>query len=173
MKLAVSVLAVVISTGTAQAAMTLSSTDIRDGAVVGATHVYTQCGGENLSPQLSWSGVPANAKSLVLTVIDPDAKPSGWSHWLIVNLPAQDSQLGRDTQVFPGEAAQVANDFAHASYDGPCPPKGSGAHHYVFTLWALPSATYSLAPNTKANEITRSLEKVAIGKATLTGTFKR
>lgn len=173
MKTMISAVAIALAAGSANAAMTLTSADIQNNAAIGSAHVYTQCGGKNTSPQLSWTGVPANAKGLVLTVIDPDAKPSGWSHWLIVNLPAKDGELARDTKVFPEPGTQVANDFAHASYDGPCPPKGSGVHHYVFTLWALPTATYSLPPNTKANAISPALEKVALEKAMLTGTFQR
>jgi len=151
-------------------AMKLTSPDIQDGASIAREQVYTRCGGENVSPALAWSGVPANTKSLALSVIDPDARPAGWTHWLIVDFPASTSSLDKGAALPPGARA-MKNDFGEAKYDGPCPPKGSGVHHYHFTLWAL-RASPALAEGAKPKAITAALEKQAIAKATLTGTYE-
>ena len=55
---------------------------------------YT-CEGQDVSPALSWSGVPGGAKSLALIVDDPDAPdPKApkmtWVHWVLP--PAGDGQ---------------------------------------------------------------------------------
>jgi Raf kinase inhibitor-like YbhB/YbcL family protein len=155
-------------TGTVSA-MTLTSTDIRSGAVIPAAHIYPRCGGENISPNLSWSGAPSSTKSFVLTMIDIDVKPDEWSHWVVVDLPAALSTLPRGTQFLPGGAKAVISNFGDAAYAGPCPPKGTGVHHYQFTIWALPTATISLAPDEKATALTTLLSKKALDQASLVG----
>ena len=64
-----------LMTGTASAAMSLTSTDIRSGGIIPTPHIYPRCGGENISPALSWSGAPSGTKSFVLTMVDVDVKP--------------------------------------------------------------------------------------------------
>jgi phosphatidylethanolamine-binding protein (PEBP) family uncharacterized protein len=69
---------------------TLSSSDVSEGGTIASAQVYNGfgCTGDNVSPELSWSGAPAGTKSFALTVYDPDAPTgSGWWHWLIVNIP--------------------------------------------------------------------------------------
>ena len=157
----------------ATAAMILTSADIKDGAAIGAAHIYPRCGGQNVSPQLSWSGAPAGTQSLALTMIDLDVKPSQWSHWIVVDLPADTTFLARGLKSLPGSAKAVVSNFGEASYDGPCPPKGSGVHHYVFTIWALPVATPAIEPDEKADDVSTALSKIALDKASLSGTVSR
>jgi Raf kinase inhibitor-like YbhB/YbcL family protein len=155
--------------GTASAAMSLTSTDIRPGAVIPVAHIYPRCGGENISPVLSWSGAPSGTKSLVLTMIDVDVKPDGWSHWVVVGLPASVSSLPRGATSLPGGAKAIVSNFGDAAYAGPCPPKGTGIHHYEFTIWALPTPEVSLANDEKATTLTALLSKTALGRASLIG----
>jgi hypothetical protein len=150
-------------------AMTIASSDFRDGGVLPAAHVYPRCGGQNISPELHWSGVPAGAKSLVLTMIDGDVKPNGWSHWIIVDLAPASAGIAHGATSLPAGARGVASNFGDASYDGPCPPKGTGTHHYVFTLWAMPAGHTDLAPNAKATDVEAALARSAIGHASVTG----
>jgi phosphatidylethanolamine-binding protein (PEBP) family uncharacterized protein len=77
----------------AMAAMTLSSADLKPGATISSAQIYPRCGGENISPQLSWSGAPAGTKSFVLTMIDTSVKPAQWSHWVVVDIPATATSL--------------------------------------------------------------------------------
>lgn len=154
-------------------AMTLSSTDIAPGAQIAAEHIYPRCGGQNISPGLSWSGAPAGTKSFVLTMIDIDVKPSQWSHWIVVDLPPLTTSLARGTATLPAPSRALASNFGDLFYDGPCPPTGSGVHHYQLTIWAMPSATTIIAPDAKATGVTTFLTSRALGKATLTGWVQR
>jgi Raf kinase inhibitor-like YbhB/YbcL family protein len=154
--------------GPAFAAMTLISTDIVSGDPVPGAHIYLRCGGRNISPQLSWSGAPSATKSFVLTMIDLDVKPSQWSHWIVVDLPASVKSLSQDVKSLPGHATAVVSNFGNAAYAGPCPPKGTGVHHYQFTIWALSTTTISFATDEKATNVTTFLSQRALDRASLT-----
>ena len=150
-------------------AMTIASGDFKDGGGLPMAHVYPRCGGQNVSPELHWSGVPSGARSLVLTMIDSDVKPNGWSHWIVVDLAPTSTGIPHGASSLPEGAKAVASNFGDASYDGPCPPKGTGTHHYKFTLWAMPTASTGLAPNAKATDIELTLTRSAIAHASVTG----
>jgi hypothetical protein len=153
-------------------AMTLTSSDIRPNGRIAQVQIYTRCGGQNVSPEISWSGAPPGTRSLVLTMIDLDAKPAQWSHWIVVDLPPTATALPRGVKTLPGKAHAVVGDFGDAAYDGPCPPKGSGLHRYVFTIWAMPTPATTIAPNAEADTIGPSLAARAIGSASFTGVVK-
>lgn len=151
------------------AAMTLTSADIAAGGPIPTAHIYPRCGGGNISPQLAWSGAPHSAKSFVLTMIDVDVEPSQWSHWIVVDLPTNVTSLPQGAQSLPGSAKAVSSNFGDAAYAGPCPPKGTGVHHYQFTIWALPTATISLPADEKATDLTAQLSRQALDHASFTG----
>ena len=151
------------------AAMTLTSTDIAGGGAIPVAQLYPRCGGKNVSPQLAWSGVPPAARSLVLTMIDIDVKPVQWSHWIVVGLPTTVSSLPQGTASLPGGARSLTSNFGDAAYAGPCPPKGTGVHHYQFTIWALSGTTTDLLPDQKATEVSARLARQAIAHASLVG----
>jgi Raf kinase inhibitor-like YbhB/YbcL family protein len=150
-------------------ALTLSSHDLKPGAAIPAAHIYPRCGGQNLSPDLSWSGAPAATKSFVLTLIDMDVRPTLWSHWLVVDLPASATGLAHGVKALPAGAHAVVSNFGEAAYDGPCPPAGSGLHHYRFTIWAMPTATTAIAADAHADAVIARLRAAALAKAELTG----
>lgn len=120
----------------------LSSESLEQGGRMPMAHVYHACGGENISPPLSWSGAPEGTKSYALMVHDPDAPTgSGWWHWVMFNIPAGVTSLeagaGELKNGLVPEAIQVRNDFGAPGYGGACPPKGHGEHRYQFRLYAL------------------------------------
>jgi len=154
------------------AALTLSSGDFANGAVIPEAHIYPRCGGQNVSPALAWGGIPAGTQSLVLTVIDVSVKPSGWSHWIVVDLPPQTSGLARGATL-PAPAKAVAGNFGDPFYDGPCPPQGSGVRRYEFTIWAMPSAHTVIAPDARATGVEAMLTKAALAHATIAGHVTR
>jgi len=162
-------LLLVLLTGTAAAGMTLTSADIKPGVAIPKAHIYPRCGGENVSPALSWSDAPVGTKSFVLAMIDVDVKPDEWSHWVVVGLPISVQSLPRGAKSLPGGAKAIVSNFGAAAYAGPCPPKGTGVHHYEFTIWALPTAEISLAADEKATTLTQLLSKRALGRASLVG----
>lgn len=149
-------------------AMGLTSTDLESGAAMPAQHIYPRCGGKNISPQLSWSGEPGATRSFVLTMIDVDVKPTQWSHWVIVNLPATVHAIAQGASSLPGDAKAVVSNFGDAAYAGPCPPAGTGLHHYQFTIWALPVGNIDLTADEKATELTTRLSQLALDHASLT-----
>lgn len=157
----------------AMAAMTLSSADLQPGATVAPAQIYPRCGGENISPQLSWSGAPAGTQSFVLTMIDTSVQPAQWSHWVVVNIPANITSFARGIKTLPGAARQIPSNFGDPYYDGPCPPAGSGTHQYEITLWALPTPTFSVAADMKATDLSDALKKLALDHASLVGVVSR
>lgn len=159
---------VLICSGNAEA-MSLTSPDIRDRAPLKTELAYPRCGGRNVAPALSWSGVPTGALSLALTMIDTSVKPAGWSHWVVVNLPPGSTSLAGNGSALPSGATALISDFGDAHYDGPCPPKGSGVHRYEFTLWALAVAKVPISDGSA--KIQDWLRAHAIAHAQISGTF--
>ncbi|EJO69601.1 MULTISPECIES: YbhB/YbcL family Raf kinase inhibitor-like protein [Leptospira] len=101
------------------------------------------CSGNNVSPSLSWTGLPKDTKSIALTVYDPDAPTgSGWWHWVVFNLPSTTTSIpanagNLEKNLLPKDAIQSRTDFGTSGYGGPCPPKGHKPHRYYFTVYAL------------------------------------
>ena len=124
---------------------TLSSKDIAEGKFMTKAQEFNGfgCNGGDLSPQLSWSGVPEGTKSFAITAYDPDAPTgSGWWHWQIVNIPNTVTEIAvgagsAKEGLAPEGSVQIANDFGYRGFGGACPPKGHGIHHYRFTVHAL------------------------------------
>jgi Raf kinase inhibitor-like YbhB/YbcL family protein len=155
---------------TPAAAMQLTSSDVADGAPIPAAQIYPRCGGQNISPQLSWSGAPKGTKSFVLTMIDLSVPPSNWSHWIVVDLAPDVHSLARGVKQMPTGATVVISNFGDPYYDGPCPPKGTGVHNYQITIWAMPQARTSIAADAKATGVMQALQSAALDKASITGT---
>lgn len=154
--------------------MSLSSAAFADGAEIPTE--YT-CEGDDRSPPLKWTGVPAAAKSLALTVVDPDvpdpAKPERqWVHWVLVDLPPGDGELPAavPTASLPRGTREGKNDFERTTYGGPCPP--IGRHRYMFTLVALDTTLAQLAAPTR-EELERASEGHVLAQAQLVGTYQK
>lgn len=176
------VLAALLSlTGTAQAAeFRLTSTDIAEGKALGNKQVFKGfgCEGENISPQLSWSGAPEGTKSFAISVYDPDAPTgSGWWHWTVANLPATTTELptgaGNPGGKLPAGAVQGRTDFGQAGFGGACPPVGDKPHRYHFVVWALKVDKLPLDENASGAMVGYMLNANALGKAQLTATYGR
>ena len=119
-------------------AFTLTSADVTDGRPLDELYAHTSVGGKNLSPQLSWSGFPAETRGFVVTCFDPDAPTgSGFWHWVAVNLPASVTELDRGVDPLPEDAFTVRNDYGDTGYGGAAPPPGDRPHRYVFAVHAL------------------------------------
>jgi Raf kinase inhibitor-like YbhB/YbcL family protein len=145
---------------------TLTSTAFTSGAPIPTQY---SCQGADLSPELEWSGVPAGAGALVLTVQDPDA--GNFTHWLVLDLPPTEKSLQKGIPSGAATPQQGRNDFGRIGWGGPCPP--SGTHHYRFTLYAL-AAPLGLDGHPGDTTVRASLAKATVlGKAVLTGTYHR
>lgn len=159
--------------------MNLSSSDIAEGTVISNAQVFNGfgCSGENISPALSWNGVPEAAKSLALTVYDPDAPTgSGWWHWVVINMPVETNGLpggASKSAAMPEGALESMTDFGAPGYGGPCPPVGDTPHHYIFTLHALDVEALELGENTPAAQVGYFLNAHSVGQASFTGMYGR
>lgn len=137
------------------------------------------CSGENISPELVWSGEPAGTKSFAVTVYDPDAPTgSGWWHWVVFNIPASVHSLAKNsgnTQagLLPSGAVQSHTDFGNTGYGGACPPEKDGPHHYEFTIWALDVDSLGLDENASGAMVGFFLHQHQLGHAVLTAVFDR
>lgn len=109
---------------------------LEDGAVI--PDIYT-CNGAGESPKISWDGIPAGSKSLVLILEDPDAPSGFFTHWIVFNLPPTAGNItgGLQSDAILGISAQQAlNTAGSQGYYPPCPPVGT-THRYMFRLYAL------------------------------------
>ncbi len=124
---------------------TVASTDVAHGETIATPHLsgIMGAGGEDRSPQLSWTGFPEGTRSFAVTVYDPDAPTaSGFWHWAVADIPADVSSLdagaGDDTgSGLPAGAFQLANDAGLRRYVGAAPPDGHGEHRYYLVVHAV------------------------------------
>jgi Raf kinase inhibitor-like YbhB/YbcL family protein len=149
--------------------MKLTSTAFTDGAEI--PRMYTQ-DGDDLSPPLDWSDVPAGARSLALIVDDPDAPDPAapqrtWVHWVVVDLPANSSGLDA-ARGRPATGRVGLNDWQHDRWEGPKPP--IGRHRYQFKLYAL-DLPLGLWHPAKA-DVEKAMHGHILAEATLTGTYQ-
>jgi Raf kinase inhibitor-like YbhB/YbcL family protein len=135
------------------------------------------CGGENRSPELSWTGMPRGTKSLALTLHDPDAQaPGGWWHWVRFNVPTSiDHLVGRAGRVAAADSAGVdgTTSFGSTGYGGPCPPPGDRPHHYIFTLYALDVPRLATDATITGPQLQALVKGHVLGQATLVGRYGR
>jgi Raf kinase inhibitor-like YbhB/YbcL family protein len=134
--------------------------------------------GEDLSPPLSWTGLPPGTRELALIVDDPDAPtPEPWVHWLIGKIPAglegiAEGVHGRPNPAFPEGAVQGKNSWGTVGYRGPAPPKGHGVHRYFFRLYAL-DALVSFSPGVDKAGLLRAMQGHILDQGELIGTYER
>jgi Raf kinase inhibitor-like YbhB/YbcL family protein len=130
--------------------------------------------GWDISPPLAWSGVPAGTQSLVIVVEDPDAPQGTFHHWAAYDIPPGTAGLPEGFRA--GVAAtfpQARNDFGTFGYAGPCPPSGSGAHHYHFELLALSQPHLALMPGASVTQVIQAAAPYVVARAELVGTYQR
>jgi hypothetical protein len=135
---------------------------------------YT-CEGENISPPLSWQGVPEGAETLALIVDDPDAPGGTFTHWVVYNLPVIPSMLkeGESLSDRLSEGLREGfNDFGRQGYGGPCPPRGHGDHRYFFRVSAL-SQEINLTGRVTKEQLMEIIEGEQLDEAVLMGKYSR
>lgn len=153
------------------APINLSSDAFRNGGEI--SPVYT-CKGQDISPRLTWEGVPNGTKSIALIMDDPDAPGGTFSHWIMYNIPPELKALPAaipSNQSLSDGSRQGINDFRRTGYSGPCPPSGK-SHRYYFRLYALDTSLPQTGSLTR-DTLLKSIEGHVIGKGELMGFFRR
>lgn len=131
------------------------------------------CDDADISPPLSWSGVPPGTRALALICDDPDAPVGTWVHWVYYDIPATVSQLGEgvaSAEKPTQGGVQGLNDFGRLGYGGPCPP--SGRHRYYFRLYAL-DTSLGLKPGASRKQVESAMAGHILDEAQLMGTYSR
>jgi Raf kinase inhibitor-like YbhB/YbcL family protein len=158
---------------------TVTSEDLTDGEVLRSAHVFTAAGGGNESPQLSWSGFPAQTQSFVVTCFDPDAPTtSGWWHWLVVDIPASTTSLARgagsaDGSGLPPGAFHVPTDFGVGGYGGAAPPPGDHPHRYLFAVHAVDVPTLGIDDGVRAAVVGFNLTFHTLARGVIAPVYQR
>lgn len=154
--------------------LTLTSASFQHKGQISMRHT---CDGLDLSPPLSWTGVPASAQSLVLIVDDPDAPDPvapkmTWVHWILYNLPPQVHELpeGVAPPNLPPGTLQGLNDWRRTGYGGPCPP--TGWHRYFHKLYVLDVRLPDLKQPGKA-ALEKAMQGHVLAHAELMGLYQR
>lgn len=146
------------------AKLKIESTAFRNMAAI--PKKYT-CEGEDLSPPLTLSGIPSNARSVAIIVDDPDAPMGVFVHWVAWNLDPKVTHLDEGAKV-PNEGV---NGFRQNRYRGPCPPPGK-PHRYFFKVYALDTSLNLPARATKT-ELLNAMNGHIVAQGELVGTFER
>ena len=145
--------------------ITVTSSAFADGEPI--PQRYT-CDGDEVSPPLAWTGVPAAAAAVALVVDDPDAPSGTFTHWVVLDVPP--ATTSSDEGDVPAGGIQAASSAGPATYAGPCPP--SGTHHYRFTVIALDEVT-GLGEGATLDDALTAVDEHATARGTLTGTYSR
>ncbi|WP_285727139.1 YbhB/YbcL family Raf kinase inhibitor-like protein [Psychromicrobium xiongbiense] len=159
----------------------LSSKTFQDGQTLPLAQAsgILGAGGADESPQLSWSGFPAETKSFAVTVFDPDAPTaSGYWHWAVFNLPASVTQLAADagaasSALLPEGAVTLANDAGLARYVGAAPPAGHGPHRYMVVVHAVDVESLDIPEGSSPAVLGFNLAFHGLARARITGLYEQ
>jgi len=125
------------------------------------------CDGTDTTPPLQISDVPAETKSLVMIVDDPDAPGGVFTHWLVWNMSPRTTTLAEGSTP---KGAQGTNDFGKSGYGAPCPP--SGTHRYYFKIFAL-DRELDLPLGAKRRQLDTAMKGHVIAEGELMGRYSR
>jgi Raf kinase inhibitor-like YbhB/YbcL family protein len=156
-------------------AMEITSSAFKDQGKVPIQYVMPGAGGKNISIPLTWKNVPAGTKSFALSIVDPHPVAQNWVHWLVINIPKEVFSIeeGASRKKMPPGSVELKNSFGDIGYGGPQPPKGTGDHPYVMTLYALSVEKLELGVNTSLSTFKKAIDGKVIESATIIGKYSR
>jgi len=155
--------------------MEILSSAFKDGEKIPIQYVMPGAGGKNISIPLAWKNVPAGTKSFCLSIVDPHPVAQNWVHWLVIHISSQVTSIeeGASKKKMPKGSVELKNSWGDIGYGGPQPPKGTGDHPYVVTLYALNVEKLDLGANTSLSAFKKAIEGKVIGPASITGKYGR
>jgi Raf kinase inhibitor-like YbhB/YbcL family protein len=157
-------LAVLASFAAERPRMKITSSAFQEGGTIPSKFT---CDGSDTSPALQITGVPPEAKSLVLIADDPDAPGGLFTHWLIWNIPPQTNSISEGSAP---KGVHGTNDFGKLDYKGPCPPPGM--HRYSFKVFAL-DRELDLRGGAKRSQVDAAMKGHVIAQGELVGRYAR
>ena len=153
------------------ASIAISSAAFDDGKSIPVE--YT-CDGNNTSPHLRWSDVPAATRSIAILVDEPDTPEGILRHWSVYNIPSGYRSLPAgqaNIAKLKDSIRQASNAFDKVGYSGPCPPEGKD-HEYAFFIYAL-SEIIDLDDDANPLDISTALRGKVIGIGSFSGIYAR
>ena len=131
------------------------------------------CGGQNVSPALSWSHAPTETKSFAIIMDDPDAASGrGGNHWITYDIPAAAKSLARGDADKPGKFVG-GNSGNELAYHGPCAEPGAKAHHFIFMIYALDIPLSQLKPGLTRSEFIQQMAGHNVAEASIMARYQR
>ncbi len=156
---------------------TLTGLSYKDKESIPMKYVHKNVvGGQNVSAGFSWSDPPVNTKAFAFSIIDPHPVAKNWVHWFLINIPFRERKFvegASRTNSLPAGSKELMNSYNQVGYGGPAPPKGSGPHPYVATIYALNVESLDLGVDTTLSQFQRAIEGKIIAEATMTGYFQQ
>lgn len=155
--------------------LTVTSSLFSDGDLIPQPAAHPSAGGENTSPDLSWTGAPAGTKSFAVTCYDPDAPTDiGFVHWVIFDLPGSTTSLPAGAGGSPPAGAiEGYTDWGKSGYGGMAPPPGDAPHRYHFTVYALDTESAGLDTSATYAFLRFNTASHVLDTGRLTGTYRR
>jgi Raf kinase inhibitor-like YbhB/YbcL family protein len=156
--------AVIASFAAERARIKITSSAFQEGGNIPSK---STCDGSDTSPPLQITGIPSEAKSLVLIADDPDAPGGLFTHWLVWNIPPQTNSIAEGSAP---KGVHGTNDFGKPDYKGPCPPPGT--HRYSFKIFAL-DRELDLRGGAKRSQLDAAMKGHVIAQGELVGRYAR
>jgi len=132
------------------------------------------CKGKDISPSISWKGIPEGTKSVTLIMDDPDAPAGTFVHWVIYNMPAHTRDLPKGMlpdKILADGSMQGMTDFGETGYGGPCPPPGK-PHRYFFKVYAL-DMKLNLPAGASKSQVESAMKGHILADGVLMGRYQR
>jgi Raf kinase inhibitor-like YbhB/YbcL family protein len=155
--------------------MEISSSAFKDGGKIPIQYVMPGAGGKNISIPLTWKNFPPETKSFAISIVDIHPVAQNWVHWLVINIPANVTSLeeGASRKKMPLGSIELRNSFGDIGYGGPQPPRGTGDHSYVVTIYALNIEKLDLKTDTSLSAFKKAIDGKIIASASITGKYGR
>jgi Raf kinase inhibitor-like YbhB/YbcL family protein len=154
---------------------TLTCLSYKDKESISPKHTHHSIKGQNISPGFRWDDPPMSAKSFAFTIIDPHPVAKNWVHWMLVNIPLRIREIAEGasgSNHLPPGSKELDNTYGESGYGGPAPPKGSGAHPYVATIYALNIDSLNVPRESSLRIFQNAIEGKVIAERSMTGYYE-